>query len=371
MNNNIDESFPKGRLLSLDALRGLDMIFLVGFGSVFRALPKLSDNGVFIFLANQCQHTKWHGFHIWDLIFPLFIFMVGVGMPFAISKRIQDGYDPKTLYIHIIRRSLMLFVLGLFYNGSLLGFNFSNFTFTGVLQRISIAYFFSALIVMNTNIKKQAIIAGSLLVIYWLLMILVPVPGYGAGIITPEGNLHAYIDQLLLPGRLGNGFYDEDGILQQISSIAVCLAGVLAGHWLRSSYAQNKKVLGLLGAGLASVAIALLWNFSFPIIFKIWSSSYAMLVIGLSSILLGLSYWLIDVKRYKRLAFPFVIVGLNSITIYIAAKVFDFGAIVNIFVHGFIDYLGPFKPLLFALCIVIVEWLFLYFLYKKKIFLKV
>jgi predicted acyltransferase len=265
----------------------------------------------------------------------------------------------------------MLFFLGLIFNGSLLNFSLSNFTFTGVLQRISIAYFFSALIVLNTNIRKQAVISGSLLILYWLVMTLVPVPGYGPGVITPEGNLHAYIDQLLLPGKMNNGFYDEDGILQQISSIAVCLAGALAGHWLRSPNTPYKKVLGLFAGGIISILIALLWDLSFPIIFRLWSSSYAMLVIGISSILLSLFYWIIDVKGYKKWAFPFVIVGLNSITIYLVAGLFDFGTIVNIFVHGFIEYLGPFKPVLWALCILTVEWLFLYFLYRKNIFLKV
>lgn len=362
---------PTTRIKSIDALRGLDMIFLVGISGVFQALGKSYDNVFLKILANQCEHTIWHGFHTYDLIFPLFIFLVGVSMPFAISKRIEDGYSHKKLFIHIIRRSLLLFFLGLLYNGSLLGFNWSQFTFTGVLQRISIAYFFSALIVMNTNIRKQAIIAGCLLIIYWLLMTLVPVPGYGAGVITPEGNLHTFIDQQLLPGRMGNGFYDEDGILQQMSSIAVCLAGVLAGHWLRSSYTQNKKVVGLLTAGIISILIALLWDLSFPIIFRLWSSSYAMLVVGISSILLGVFYWIIDVKGYKKWALPFIIVGLNSITIYLVAGLFDFGTIVNIFVHGFIDYLGPFKPVFQALCILVVEWLFLYFLYKQNIFLKV
>lgn len=371
MTDNTNEKTLTGRLTSLDALRGLDMLFLVGISGVFQALGKSYDNAFFDLLASQCQHTVWHGFHTYDLIFPLFIFMVGVSMPFAISKRIDDGYNRKKLYIHIARRSLLLFILGLLFNGSLLGFNRAEFTFTGVLQRISIAYFFSALIVMNASIVKQAVIAGSLLIIYWLLMILVPVPGYGPGVITPEGNLHTYIDQLFLPGKMGNGFYDEDGILQQMSSIAVCLAGVLAGHWLRLSYTQNKKVLGLLTFGIISILIALLWDLSFPIIFRLWSSSYAMLVIGISSILLGSFYWIIDVKGYKKWAFPFIIVGLNSITIYLVAGLFDFGTIVNIFVHGFIDYMGPFKPVFWAICILIVEWLFLYFLYKQKIFLKV
>lgn len=371
MSSIYNKSLPEGRLLSLDALRGLDMLVLVGIARIFKALPKLSDNVFFHSLAGQFEHTEWHGFHTYDFIFPLFIFIVGASIPFAIYKRRQDGFSDKRLYHHIIRRSILLFILGLVYNGSLLDFDFKNFTFTGVLQRISIAYFFSAILVMNSGYRKQAIIAGSLLVLYWLLMILVPVPGYGAGVLTPEGNLHAYIDQLLLPGKLNNGFYDEDGLLQQISSIAVCLSGVLAGHWLRSNQPQKRKVLGLLIAGTACILTGLVWNFSFPIIFRLWSSSFAMLVIGLSSTLLALFYWIIDVRGYKKWAFPFVVAGLNSITIYLAAGLFDFGIIVRIFVHGFIDYLGPLKPVFLALCILAVEWLFLYFLYKKKIFLKV
>jgi len=369
--SNIDNSPEKGRLMSLDALRGLDMLLLTGIGGVFIALGKSYDNPFFDCLANQIQHTRWEGFHTWDLIFPLFIFMAGASMPFAISKRLQDGYSRKKLYIHIIKRSLLLVFFGLLMAG-LLKFDFQNMHYTGVLQRIAIAYFFSALIVMNASIKKQAIIAGSLLVIYWLLMILVPVPGYGAGVITPEGNLHTYIDQLLLPGKFYQGeVFDEDGILQQMSSIAVCLAGVLAGHWLRSSDTQNRKVLGLLAGGSISILIALLWSLSFPIIFRLWSSSYAMLTIGISSLLLGLFYWIIDVKGYKNWAFPFIIVGMNAITIYVAPLLIDFNKIVNFFVNGFIDYLGAFKPVFYALCILTVKWLLLYFLYKKKIFLKV
>jgi predicted acyltransferase len=370
MNRISEDPKLQKRLMSLDALRGLDMLFLTGIAGVFAAIGKSYDNAFFDCLANQIHHTEWEGFHAWDLIFPLFIFMVGASMPFAVSKRLQDGYSRKKLYFHILKRSLLLFFFGLLMAG-FLKFDFQNMKYPGVLQRIAIAYFFSAMIVMNTNIKKQAIIAGSLLIIYWLLMILVPVPGYGAGVLTPEGNLHTYIDQQLLPGRMNNVFYDEDGILQQMSSIAVCLAGVLAGHWLRSSYAQNRKVLGLLAGGTLSILIALLWSLSFPIIFRLWSSSYAMLAIGISAILLGLFYWIIDVKGYKKWAFPFVIVGMNAITIYLAPYLIDFNKPVNFFVNGFINYLGAFKPVFYALCILTVKWLFLYFLYKKKIFLKV
>ena len=370
MESNKEASVIKRRLKSLDALRGFDMLLLVGIGGVLESLPKLWDNAVFRAIANQCDHTEWHGFHLWDLIFPLFIFMVGASLPFAINNRLQRGDSRNKLYIHIVRRTLVLFLLGLIMGG-LLRFDFENLKLSGVLQRISVAYFFAAIIVMNTRMRSQAIIAGSLLVGYWLLMILVPVPGYGAGVLTPEGNLHTYIDQLFLPGRMNNVFYDEDGILQQISSIAVCLAGVVAGQWLKSSKSDNIKVKGLLIAGTVSIMIALLWNLSFPIIFRLWSSSFAMLVIGISSILLGLFYWLIDVKGYQKWAFPFVVVGLNSIAIYVASGLFDFGSVVRVFVNGFIDNLGSFKPLFWALCMLTIKWLFVYFLYKKKIFLKV
>lgn len=360
----------RNRLKSLDALRGFDMLLLVGIGGVLKALPKLSDNPMFVALANQCRHTEWHGFLLWDLIFPLFIFLVGVSLPFSISNRLERGGNRQKLFGNIVKRSVILFLLGLVMNGWL-SFDFSDLKWTGVLQRIAIAYFFSAIIVMNTRVKGQAVTSISLLIVYWLLMILVPVPGYGAGVITPEGNLHAYIDQLLLPGKMYNGFYDEDGILQQISSIAVCLAGTVAGHWLKSSRTDHVKVKGLLVAGVAAIIIALIWDQSFPIIFKLWSSSFAMLTIGISSILLGLFYWIIDVKGYQKWAFPFVVVGLNSITIYLASRFFDFGSIVDVFVHGFIDYLGAFKPLFWALCMLMAKWLLLYFFYRKRIFLKV
>lgn len=359
------------RLQSLDALRGLDMLFLVGISGVFVALGKAYDIRVFDVLAGQIRHTKWHGLHLWDLIFPLFIFIGGASMPFALSKRLEEGYSRTKLHLHVARRALLLFILGLVQIG-VLGFDFANMHYTGVLQRIAIAYFFAALVVLNTSIRAQAAVAGALLVGYWLLMTFVPVPGYGAGVITPEGNLHTYIDQQFLPGKFYQGeVFDEDGLLQQISSIAVCLAGALAGHWLRSRQPQQRKVFGLLAAGAACVAIGLVWNLSFPIIFRLWSSSYATLAIGISALLLGLFYWIIDVKGYRRWAFPFVVVGLNAITIYLAPLVIDFNKIVDFFVHGFVDYLGSFRIVFLALCVLAAKWLFLYFLYRKRIFLKV
>jgi predicted acyltransferase len=371
MHDDNDKPAVATRLQSLDALRGLDMLFLVGISSVIVALGKTCDNKAIQVLAGQMRHTQWQGFHLLDLVFPLFIFVGGTSIPFALSKRLEEEYSRRKLHMHIVRRSLLLFFLGLVQNG-LLGLDFSNMHYTGVLQRIAVAYLFAALIVLNTSVRKQAAIAGSLLVGYWLLMTLVPVPGHGAGVITPEGNLHTYLDQRFLPGKFYNGeCFDEDGLLQQMSSIAVCLAGALAGHWLRSRQTPARKVYGLLTAGAAGIVVALAWNQCFPIIFRLWSSSYAMLTIGISSMLLGVFYWLIDVRGYRRWAFPFVVVGLNAITIYLAPLLIDFNKIVDFFVHGFISHLGSFTVLFVAICILVAKWLFLYFLYRKKIFLKV
>ena len=366
--SNDENSTVQGRLMSIDALRGLDMFLLVGIGGILRSMPKLSENGVFNFLAEQTKHTQWQGFHLWDLIFPLFIFIVGVSMPFAFGNRIKKGFSKKDLLWHVFKRSIVLFIIGLVLNG-LRNPDFSNYTYTGVLQRIAVAYFFAAFIFISTNYKKQAMVASSLFILYWLAMKLIPVPGYGPGVITPEGNLHTFIDQLLLPGKFNNVFYDEDGILQQLSSIAVCITGGLAGHWLISSISEAKKVMGLLLFGVASVLIALLWNLSFPIVFKLWSSSFAMLTIGINLILLGLFYWLIDVKGYKKWSVFFVVVGLNPITIYLAVHIIDFGAIANVFVGGF--NFGNGQALVFALITASIKWLFLYYLYKQRVFFKI
>ena len=361
---------PKGRIISIDALRGFDMFWIISGGFFFRSLFRLTDDPVSQALANQLHHSKWHGFTFEDLIFPLFLFIVGLSMPFSLTKRIDRGDSRRNLYIHIIKRTLILFVLGLICNG-LLNFNFGEMRYAGVLQRISLCYFFTALIVMNTRVKGQAVWAGLILVIYWAAMKLIPVPNFGAGVLTPEGNLSGYLDRLFLPGRFCcYKFGDNEGFLSTVPAVATTLLGVLNGHWLRSSFMPDRKVKGLLAAGAASLIIALLWNFLFPINKLIWSSSYVLFAGGLSMFLLALFYWLIDVRGYRKWVFPFVVIGLNPITIYVAQGVFDFGVIAAVFVHGFIDSTGDFRPLVGALSVLAVKWLFLYFLYRQKIFLK-
>ncbi|UCF36400.1 MAG: DUF5009 domain-containing protein [Acidobacteriota bacterium] len=361
---------PSGRVVSIDALRGFDMFWIIGGDAFFRALFQLINTPWALTLLDQLEHKEWHGFTFYDLIFPLFLFIVGAAMPFAISKRLQRGDNRRELYVHIMKRTLILFALGLVY-GHILEFDFDRFRWAGVLQRISLCYFFAAVIFMNFRIKGQAIAAGSILVGYWAILTLVPVPGFGAGILTPEGNLASYIDQLFLPGRFCCfQFGDNEGILSTIPAIATTLLGGLAGHLLRSAMDQRQKLLGLIGAGIGSLVIALLWDLLFPINKLLWTSSYVLFAAGWSFLLLALFYWVIDMRRYQKWAFPFIIIGLNPITIYVAQSVFDFGSIARIFVGGFVDHTGVFQPVFWVACVFAVKWLFLYFLYRQKIFLK-
>ncbi len=362
---------PSGRIVSIDALRGFDMFWIIGGGWFIHRLLIWLDNPVSRVLERQLLHSEWDGFTFENLIFPLFLFIVGVCMPFSVTKRLERGDSRGRLYRHILFRTLMLIFLGLVYNG-ILGLQFDSMRYAGVLQRIALCYFLTALIMMNAGIRGQALWAAGILIGYWIVMKVVPVPGYGAGVLTPEGNLAAYIDRLVLPGRFCcYRFGDNEGLLSTIPAVSTALLGVLCGHWLRSTADSLMKVTWLAAAGIASLLAALLSGLVFPINKLLWSSSYVLFAGGWSMLLLGAFYWLVDHRGYRRWAFPFVVIGLNPITIYVAQGVFDFGIITQIFIHGFVDSLGDFKPVFVALCVFNVKWLFLYFLYRQKIFLKV
>ncbi len=364
------KNVPAGRVVSIDALRGFDMLWITGGASVLLSLVKWLNLPFAETITRQFDHSSWNGFTFYDLIFPLFLFIVGASMPFSISKRLERGDSRKDLYVHIFKRALTLFVLGLVHN-KILDFNFGNFRWAGVLQRISLCSLFAGIIVMNFKIKGQAITAGAILLLYWGAMALIPVPGFGSGALTPEGNLASYIDRLFLPGRFCCfEFGDNEGILSTIPAIATTLLGVLSGHWLRTSQPQGTKVLRLAAVGVACLVVAGLWSIVFPINKLIWTSSYVLYAGGWSMLLLALFYWIIDVRGYQRWAFFFVVIGLNPITIYVAQSLFNFGIIADIFIHGFVDHLGAFKPFFVASCVLAVKWLFLFFLYKQKIFLK-
>ena len=230
-----------GRIASIDALRGFDMLWITGGEEVIHSLYKVNHSSVVNGLNVQFQHVAWQGFRFYDLIFPLFLFIVGLVLPFSLTRRLEAGASRSQIYWHLLRRLILLFFLGLVYNG-LLDFNFHELRIPGVLQRIAVCYFLAALVMMNTGVRGQAAVFCGLLVVYWLVMKLVPVPGIGAGVLTPAGNLSAYIDQRLLPRPFCCYIFgDNEGILSTIPAVSTCLLGALAGHWLRSSRPPARK----------------------------------------------------------------------------------------------------------------------------------
>lgn len=362
---------PSKRIVSIDALRGFDMFWISSGDALFITLFSFIGTPFFTKLATQLDHPAWTGFRFYDIIFPLFLFIMGVVMPLSITRRIEKGDSRTELYKHIIKRTLLLFLLGLIYNG-LFNFDFVNQRYSGVLQRFAVCYFFASIIMMNFKLRGQMIWAVALLLGYWLFLLLVPAPGFSAYDLTPEGNIAGYIDRNFLPGsfccyQLG----DNEGILTMFPAVVNVLFGALAGNWLLSALSDKEKIKKLLLTGAALILTALLWSLVLPINKYLWTGSYTLLTVGISFLLLLLFYWIIDVKGYQKWAFPFIVIGLNPITIYVAQGIFDFGIIANIFIHGFKDNFGSFTPVFMQMCIITVKWLFLYFLYRQKIFLKV
>jgi len=329
------------RVASIDALRGFDMFWITGGDALVYHLSRAVPIPLTLMLAGQFRHVEWEGFHFYDLIFPLFVFIVGLVLPFSLTRRLEAGANRRELYRHAVRRLFLLFFMGLLANG-LLDLNFHDLRLLGVLQRIAIAYFFATLLVMNLDVRGQAVATAVILLGYWALMAWVPVPGFGRGNYTMQGNLAAFLDQRFLPRPFCCYDYgDNEGIISNIPAIATCMLGVMAGHWLRTTYSQKRKLLGLTVAGVVSLAVGLLWSLAFPIVKNIWSSSFVLFAGGWSLLLLALFYWIIDIRGYRKWAFVFTVIGANSITIYLARHFFNFREVGLIFTHGFINLLAP------------------------------
>ncbi|MFZ5941312.1 MAG: acyltransferase family protein [Bacteroidota bacterium] len=364
------------RILSLDALRGFDMLWIMGGGTIFVGLAQLTGWPVLEWWADQQEHTDWHGFHFEDLIFPLFLFIAGVSMPFSILKRKERGDSMGKIYLHLIQRMLLLVVFGMLYN-HVHWFRSGEIRYASVLARIALGSFFAALIVLNSKQKWHYIWFAVILLLYWAVMALIPAPGFEAGDFSREGNLAGYIDRLLLPGDLvyENGYMDPEGILSTFPAIATALLGVITGHFLRSG---NKKLtplrkgLLMLLAGVVLIFIGYAWDLVFPINKKLWTSSFIVFAGGWSLVLLSLFYLIIDVLGRKGWAFFFVVIGMNSILSYMMQPVLCTWCIKDFFFTGVIS-LVPEAGRMFAdgLLYTLTCWIILYAFYKKGVFLKV
>ena len=368
---NPGEGSPAGRerIVSIDALRGFTMLFIIGGGEFIASFKGVWPNFVTESLARNMTHAGWEGFYFLDLIFPLFLFLVGLLLPTVILGRLEKGVESRELYGHIIKRTLVLIFLGLV-NYGLLRFEWDTMRWSSVLGRIGICYFVASLMVMHTGWRKQAAVAGAILAGYWAAVMFIPVPGHGPGVLTPEGCLTTWLDQKLIPGALGLGLYDRQGILSTFTSIATTLIGVLAGHWLRSERESSKKILGFVTAGLVALALGWIWGQFFFISRNVWTSSFVLYSGGWCLLLLALFYWVIDVKGYSRWAYPLVVIGMNAITIWVGQRLIDFEFTAEALFLGFSKYLGVMAPVFMAFSVLAMKWLFLWFLYRRRIFLQ-
>jgi predicted acyltransferase len=282
------------RLISIDALRGFDMFWIIGGGEIFEHLVRVRSNAFTRTVHDQLQHVPWEGCHFEDLIYPLFLFIIGVVLPFSITRRREEGESLPSLYYHFLKRSVLLVVLGNISSGL---FSFTHGPFMGgVLSHIGLCYFFAALLVTHTGWRTRAILVGGYLVAYWLASLLIPVPGFGAGVFTEEGSLPSFIDHHLISGGLWN-----EGPISTPSGICLILSGSLAGLWLRSARPESQKAPALAAVGMACIVLGWVWSSSFPMIKRVvWSSSYVTFACGWSLLALATFYWIIDVKGYRR-----------------------------------------------------------------------
>ena len=352
------------------------MLWIMGGETLIQALAKWCPQPWLVKISGQMEHVPWNGFHFYDIIFPTFLFLAGVSLPFSLGKRLQQGEAKRELYKHFIKRALILVLLGIIYNGFFQTLDLAHARYASVLGRIGLAWFFAAIIVMNTRVKFQLGIFVGILLSYWALLEWVPVPGFGAGVLTPEGCLASYLDQKFLPGRLYLGTLDPEGIISLLPSICTALLGSFCGlflKWDSSRFAGYKKSLALAGAAMVLLLIARVWNIVFPINKTLWSSSFVLYAGGWSMLALAIFFQLIDVWGYRKWSFPFVVIGMNSITIYMAQTVFfDFGSTRDKLFKGTIHLFSQTaQPVISAVAYVLCCWLFLYFLYRRKIFLKV
>jgi predicted acyltransferase len=369
------------RILSLDVLRGITIAFMI----------MVNNNGMHAW--SPFEHSAWNGCTPTDLVFPTFLFLVGVTTVISLESRLNRGESRASQLPHIFRRFVLLFLLGLFVNG-FPEFPFAHLRIYGVLQRIAICYLIVSLLWLAIRGSKRRVAAliGLLLAClagYWILMRFVPVPGYGVPgrdipLLDKDANVVAWLDRHIFPGRLYEGTRDPEGLLSDIPSIATAIFGVLTALWLRTNRTIQRKAAGLLAGGALCILLGELWNPWFPINKKLWTSSYVLFAGGCSLVLWALCMFLIDIKGWKKGWTGFWLVfGMNAITAYVFSEVLSgLGGFIHVsphigldaWIYGHVFAIVPppgLASLLYSICFMLICWIPVAILYRRKIFLRV
>ncbi|HZY37932.1 MAG TPA: DUF5009 domain-containing protein [Mucilaginibacter sp.] len=373
------ESAPT-RLFSLDALRGFDMFWIMGADEILHALRDTTKSPFWTTLGNQFEHPYWNGFHAYDMIFPLFLFMAGVSTPFSVGRYLEKGKTRTQLLLRVIKRGLILVLLGLVVNNGLKIQPLADIRFPSVLGRIGLAYMFANIIYLYASEIAQMFWFWFFIVGYYLLLKFTSAPGFHPGDLTPQGNFASWVDRTILPGHLYVPYpgthinmHDPEGLFSTIPAISTGILGILTGTLLKKkNRTQVEKTLIMAAVGAVFILLSLLWNMDFPINKNLWSSSFVLLVGGISLLLMSFFYYVIDVLGYKKWAFFFKVIGMNSILIYISGHFIKWSYTNQGFFQWLFQLVGnPYNVVVMGITFVLIKWLFLYYLYQKKTFLRV
>lgn len=358
------------RILSIDALRGFDMLLIIFADRFFITLNEGAGTELTATLANQFNHPDWLGSTFYDIIMPLFLFVVGAVIPFSMSKRMQQNNSKVSIYRKLIKRFIILFILGWIVQGNLLNLDLAVFhIFSNTLQAIAIGYIFSCIAYIHLKIEWLYIIFVACLVLYALILTVPYVPGSGRSILLPDVNFAIYFDRLVL-GRFDDGT-QYSWLLTGLGFTATTLSGVFAGLLIKSKLPRNKIALYLFAIGVAGLLLGIIWGIWHPIVKKLWTSSFVLASSGVCFILLAAFYWVIDVKGWAKWSTPLKIIGMNAITAYVISHVINFPKIAGFVLFGFEKFSGGYYEMLLTIGgFGILYWL-LWYMYRNKTFIRV
>lgn len=363
----------KPRLLSIDALRGFDMLLITGGGEAIVRLHGKTGLAWVDWISGQLEHPVWHGFTFYDFIFPLFLFTAGIALSFSLQSGLKKGLDKGTLYRKAFVRAFVLFLLGILDKNIPLNiFDPANIRYGTVLSRIGVATFLTTIIYLNIAGRNRLILVATILASYCAALFLIPVPGYGAGDLSFEGNLVGWIDRNFMPGRLLQKTYDENALITQFPALCLTVFGAVAGDILQKTKSENKKVIELLVFGIIGIGAGLIWGMFFPINKHLWTSSFILLTGGMAFVFLAMFYWIIDVLEYRKWTFFFKVIGMNSLVIYLMVRFVPFDNISEKLFKGYYMHAPEaYQPAFNALGSLALVWTILYIMYRKKIFVKI
>jgi len=344
----------------------------------------VNDAGNWDFVYAPLEHAKWNGITPTDLVFPFFLYIVGVSIALAYTKRLKTGLPKKDMYKKIFYRSLKIFGVGIFLSiltpllNGFHDFHLSDIRIVGVLQRIAIVFFACAILFLNTDWKTQAKIGAAILFLYYIVMMFVPVPAVGIPMLEPgpDKNIAHWIDSFITPGRLYRGTWDPEGLFSTIPAIVTGITGMLAGALILSNQSQERKILWLFSLGFLAFVIGGVWDWFFPINKRLWTSSYVMYTSGAASMTLSTSLFFVDLLGYKKWTKVGVIFGANAITVYVLAGIFyrffHMTGLKQAIFNGMVTMgMEPkLASFFYAILFTLVCYIPIYFMYKKKIFIK-